>query len=493
MAENKSSAGRIPDWAGSNKQTGVKLDPGPHIAIIKNNADPARAGRLAVWVPDIGGDETDRDKWYVVKYASPFFGSTQGLTADEANNFTNSQQTYGFWAVPPDLGNLVLIIFVQGDPNRGYWFACIPNLPTQHMVPGIARPSGNTNVSSKILLDPIFGKGRITSTSYLPTAELVAQNAKVDTEKDFYDLPTVVHTYQANIVIEQGLDQDPVRGTVTSSSQRETPSQVVGLSSPGRTTPDLADFPNLDTLLKNGSLPVSVIQSFPNRKGGHSLVMDDGDIYGQSRLLRLRSSGGHQILMHDTEDLMYISNSRGTTWIELTPDGSVNIFSGSNVSIRAQQDINFHADNNINLHSGNTIKMFAEKYFLNQTESYQLLATKNISLNAGNVGIKSGTSLLMQSVTGGWKSTADLVLKGRKIYLNSGSPNSPLTNLPLDTYQQANVAYDNSLKLWKPSSTTFESVTPFAPTHEPWTRQTGKLKKNNGKVVPPMAQTPGKT
>ena len=136
--------------------------------------------------------------------------------------------------------------------------------------------------------------------------------------------------------------------------------------------------------------------------------------------------------------------------------------------------------------------MFAEKYFLNQTESYQLTASKNISLNAGNVGIKSGTSLLMQSVTGGWKTAADLVLKGRKIFLNTSTPAAPLTNLPLEFYQHANVAFNNDRKLWRPVTTRFESLAPFAPTHEPWTRQTGQFKKNNGKVVDPIAQTPGK-
>jgi hypothetical protein len=332
----------------------------------------------------------------------------------------------------------------------------------------------------------------------LPTAELVSQNSKTDLDPNFYDLPRVVHTWQANIVIEQGLDKDPVRGTVTSSSQRETPSQVVGLSSPGRTSPDTTDFPNLDEQLKNGTLPIAVVQTFPNRKGGHSLVMDDGDVYGQSRLMRLRSSGGHQILMHDTEDLMYISNSKGTTWIELTPDGSVNIFSASNVSLRAQQDINFHADNNINFHSGNTIKMFAEKYFLNQTESYQVTAEQNYSLNAGNVGIKSGTSILIEGMSAGIKTSADLVLKGRKIYLNTSTPESPLTNLSLEFYKQANVAYNNDLKLWRESTTpnpvpTFESIAPFTPTHEPWTRQTGQLKKNDGKIIDPILQTPGKS
>ena len=48
MASDKQSTNRIPDWSGGNKSTGVKLDPGPFIGIIKNNADPSRQGRLAV-------------------------------------------------------------------------------------------------------------------------------------------------------------------------------------------------------------------------------------------------------------------------------------------------------------------------------------------------------------------------------------------------------------------------------------------------------------
>jgi hypothetical protein len=493
MPTNKQSAGKVPDWAGGGFQgsEGVKLDPGPFIAIIKNNADPARLGRLAVFVPDIGGDEDDPSKWHIVRYASPFLGSTLGLPGSlDSNNFAFSQQTYGFWAVPPDVGNFVLITFVMGDPSRGYWFACIPNTQTLHMVPGLARPAGAI-ASTKINPDPTFGQGRISSTSYLPTAELISESAAVDTNPEFYDLPKVVHTWQANIVIEQGLDRDPVRGTVTSSSQRETPSQVVGLSSPGRTSPDTADFPNLDKLLKDQSLNIATVQTFPNRKGGHSLIMDDGDIYGQSRLFRLRSSSGHQILMHDTENLMYIGNSLGTAWIELKPDGSVNVFSAANVSVRAQQDINFHADRNINMYSGDTIKMYANKYFLNETQHYQLTATKNYSLNAGNIGLKSGTTLLMQAVTGGWRTSADLVLRGRKVYINTITPEAPLTNLPMEFYQHGNVEYDKNEKLWKFSTVPFESVAPFAPTHEPWTRQTGKLKKNSGKVVKSQSQKSG--
>ena len=151
MAVDKQSRDRLPDWAGNDKPTGVKLDAGPFIGIIKNNSDPARQGRLAVWIPDIGGEEEDPTKWYVVRYASPFFGSTLGLprSPDLCNdNFGTSQQTYGFWAVPPDINNQVLVTFVMGDPSRGFWIGCIPNLQTQHMVPGLARPDGNVFVGN---------------------------------------------------------------------------------------------------------------------------------------------------------------------------------------------------------------------------------------------------------------------------------------------------------------------------------------------------------
>lgn len=490
MSINKSAYGvgesYIPD-----KRSGINLDPGPYIGIIKNNVDPARLGRLEVFIPLIGGDEQVDTNWYTVSYASPFFGSTLGLPGStETDDFAKTQQTYGFWAIPPDLGNKVLITFVNGDPNQGYWFACIPNIQTSHMLPGLARPNGTGDISQKILLDKSFGSGRISSTSYLPTAELIYEDQKIDRDPNFAELPKVVHTWQANIVIEQGLDKDYKRGTVTSSSQRETPSQVIGLSSPGRTSPDTADFPNLETLLKNQTLKAETVQSFPNRKGGHSLIMDDGDIYGQSQLFRLRSAAGHQILMNDTDGILYIINSTGNAWVELTKNGSINVFSNQDFNLRTAGNINLHADSNISFHSGDTIKFFSQKNLYVETSITKITSKKDLQINAGNVGVLSDTFISLQSTTGGWLTKADLTFKGRKIYLNTNTPNKPGTNSLLEFYSQTNVEKDNSLHLWKISTQKFESICSFTPTHEPWTRATGQLKLNNGTIILSAPQTP---
>jgi hypothetical protein len=125
--------------------------PGPYIGVIKNNIDPTRAGRLQVYIPQLGGsDANDQNSWVTVAYASPFRGQTKRRagalgyvdtntdpTASVNNIDENSFQSYGFWFVPPDLNTQVLCTFVDGDPAQGYWFACVADSFDSHMVPGI--------------------------------------------------------------------------------------------------------------------------------------------------------------------------------------------------------------------------------------------------------------------------------------------------------------------------------------------------------------------
>ena len=139
-----------------------------------------------------------------------------------------------------------------------------------------------------------------------------------------------MHQAQEKILQEQGLDFDYLRGAILSSSQRESPSQVFGISTPGR----IDDSGNA-----NG---------YKVRKGGHTFVMDDGDVAGDNNFTRLRTGGGHQILLHDSGDFIYISNSKGTAWIEMNSAGDIEIFSNGSFSLRAASNINLHADGDIN-------------------------------------------------------------------------------------------------------------------------------------------------
>ena len=119
---------KLPPAHFRREESSIRSDPGPFIAKVKNNLDPTRSGRLQVWIPDLGaGQEEKVENWRTVSYASPFFGSTY-QDDNEQNAFQKVKHTYGMWFVPPDIGNFVLCTFVAGDANRGFWFACVPNM-----------------------------------------------------------------------------------------------------------------------------------------------------------------------------------------------------------------------------------------------------------------------------------------------------------------------------------------------------------------------------
>jgi hypothetical protein len=82
----------------------------------------------------------------------------------------------------------------------------------------------------------------------------------------------------AGVLFQQGLNRDIERGPIRSTSQRETPSTVFGVSTPGVPVYNGGMSPN-DILQKiqNNELNPADAQII-GRMGGHTLVMDDGDL-----------------------------------------------------------------------------------------------------------------------------------------------------------------------------------------------------------------------
>ncbi len=483
-----------------DKTPGIKLDSGPFVGIVKNNTDAARLGRLKVYIPDIGGDEKASTSWFTVTYASPFYGQTTGTDSAADSNFGTEQQTYGFWAVPPDLDNQVLCTFVAGDPSRGFWFACIPTSQSKHMIPGIARgrdfPDGaRGQYVYPPELDPV-NRELTKRNVYLPNSELNLNSTEKDTRPDYLAFPKVVHSFQAETVIQQGLETDPVRGTITSSSQRETPSAVFGISTPGRTVNDLKDkFKTKQAIDEELNKPESTITSNQRtaRKGGHTLVMDDGDVYGDSNLVRLRTAGGHTILMHDTENIIYITNKDGTAYVELTPNGAVNVYSAKTLSVRSELDINLHADANVNIQAGDSINCFAEKNIEVQAQQKRERVANEHLIDAGRYDLRVGKELkILSGTTSGWTVTGgELWLTGTQVHLNTAGKkiDVPDSVAQLEQYQKQNVKYDTDINRWViDENSTLESIATFTPTHEPWSRETGALQQNNGVLKPSTKQ-----
>jgi hypothetical protein len=289
MPSDNRLSSKIPKWADRDAAPGVKYDTATFVGIVKNNLDPARSGRLQVYIPDLGGNENDPSCWKTVSYASPYFGTTFNTAQGQNNSYKDALHSYGMWMVPPDLENQVLVVFANGDPDRGYWYACVYSSTVSHyMVPGLA--AGNAIDKSNAASDL---QSAITSTSSVPVTEF-NESVSGSINVNFINNQKPPHEYQFRRLLQQGLDKDRVRGATTSSSQRESPSRVFGFSTPGRFLEGVEEA--FLSKIEAGSVTESDFPSGP-RRGGHSFVMDDGDITGVDNLIRLRSSAGHQIIM----------------------------------------------------------------------------------------------------------------------------------------------------------------------------------------------------
>lgn len=314
--------------------------PGPYVAKITNLLDPTYMGSLEV-VLEKGyyGDENLQSQTYVVRYLSPFYGVTNvKYEGTDQRDFNAVQKSYGFWMVPPDIGTTVLVMFIDGDPNQGFWIGCVADVFQNHMVPGIAA-SQNTHMTAEQELK--YG------TKNLPVAEFHKKSAKSIISPNAQLKP--IHPF-ADRLLAQGLLIDDIRGVTSSSARREVASSVFGFSTPGPLDKTQNSQHGLIGYETKASIPVS-------RLGGTQFVMDDGDGNGQNELVRIRTRTGHQILLHNSADLVYIANSKGTAWLEMTSNGKIDIYAADSISMHTEGDFNFRADRDINMEAGRDINV----------------------------------------------------------------------------------------------------------------------------------------
>lgn len=353
--------------------------PGPFLAEVTNHLDPTYMGGLEVaLIKGMPGSTKIQGETYVVRYLSPFAGSTSiRHEGTNSSDFNDVQKSYGFWAVPPDIGTTVMVIFIDGDPNQGYWMGCVSDVFQNHMVPGIAATK-QVAVTEE--------QRRKYGTDYLPVAEFHKGSKKLE-NPNVERFAKPVHPF-ADRLVQQGLLLDTTRGVTSSSARREVPSGVFGISTPG----PLDDSPGA----KRGKLGYEGNAQAPvSRLGGSSFVMDDGDVNGQNELIRLRTRTGHQILMHNSQDLIYIANSKGTAWIEMTSNGKIDIYAADSVSIHSEQDFNFRADRDINFEAGRNIHVRAGKNMETNVTGYNYLVVddeQKVSIKGDNHFTVAGSS-----------------------------------------------------------------------------------------------------
>ena len=385
------------------------------------------------------------------KYMSPFYGVTGEQYVDKNNDYNGTQKSYGMWVPTPDIGTQVLVLYIQGNPKDAYWIGCIQDRYKNFMLPGYAATGINVEYGS---------------STRVPTVEF---NPKTNDRpnEDPSNVAKPAHKYMVDALVKQGLINDDIRGITSTSARRETPSKVWGVSTGGpidKTGPT-GPVGTIDDLVEDA--PVS-------RLGGSSFVMDDGDstftrktkaaegppLYGyifddnsgdptvpHNELIRLRTRTGHQILLHNSEDLIYIGNAAGTAWVELTSNGKIDIYAADSISIHSEADVNIKADRDINMEAGRNINLKA------MTGRMQVETALNFNLIVGQDGFITTKGNVQVNTTGFNNFTS-----AKDTNINSANNNltaTTATNIKATTnnFTASGVTNMNSTQQWNTATT----------------------------------------
>ena len=327
------------------------------IAEVMDSTDAARMGRLKVFLYGSQADKSDSSKWKTVLWSSPFAGTTSKDTlikgeAKRENAYESTQRSYGMWMTPPDVGNVVIVAFVNGHQNNGVCLGCLFQPGMNHMIPGIAK-GATFGVDSPVV--PVAEHNRVSQE--------VADGLnifKTEAGKPVDGVRRAKHEPLYKSITTQGLENDNIRGLSDSTARRESPSQVFGILTPG----------------------------------GHQFVMDDAS----QKYIRLRTVGGAQILLDDTNSTVYVVNSKGTGWVEISDSGKIEMWGADSISVRSEKDINFRADRDMNIEAGRNINIKAHHTQHKQNNILtQPKSTTDLGDVYGQVHIQSAGNLNLQA------------------------------------------------------------------------------------------------
>lgn len=326
-----------------------QFSPQPHItAALTDNAtigtvvsadDPQEMGRLKVVCPKWGDTYSTPIKdlpW--VSYISPLAGTTSVGSRGAGLQESKGKVAYGFWAIPK-VGAQVLVMCIDKDPAFRVYLGSMHTQLATHTLP-----------HGRFTYDDHPAVPHDGSTPYGPFTsseqpiEPLASNLKAafGPSTSNYEWQTRAADYQSSAIGPNHVDYTES----TSPDDYEVTDPLTGWKSTQGYDTARHDETDNDSKVLGITSP-----------GFHSLSMDDRM---ENCRFRLRTTAGHQILMDDTNERIYISTAKGNNWVEMDQNGNVDVFSNNRVSVRSTKDINFTSDESIRLYARKGIHMVSE-------------------------------------------------------------------------------------------------------------------------------------
>ncbi len=382
---------------------------GVTIGTVVDTNDPQQNSRVRVICPSFGeslSTNIEDIPWTIVSH--DVMGTTEVGTRGPDLSQSRGPIAYGFWGVPK-LNAQVLIMCIDGDMRHRVFMGCVPSQLNNHTM-----PHGRWTYDEHPATDGIsaaYPKGPFTTTEY--PIEPLSTNFKLafgDADIN-YEWRTRAADYSVSAV-----DIEHLNATYSKIAD-DKDVQFDGWTSRQGYQASRLD-PLTETTLTQNNYD-SLVYSFVT-PGFHGISMDDRQ---ENCRIRARTTSGHQIIMDDTNERIYISTAQGKNWIEMDQQGNICMYTDNKVSIRSKQDINLTSDasirltagDSIHMKSGNEIRVQAandvhfkfegnlQAHVSQQTNittdgNLNLLSRQNVNIeSSSNFNIKSGSNLNLES------------------------------------------------------------------------------------------------
>ena len=367
MKQYKSVLDEVIDSAGE-----TPLSYGITTGEVIDSNDPEQKGRIKIYCPAYGDIRAQADHIPWASYCAPFAGITVDATAGPEEDTTGGVMSYGTWAIP-NIGAIALVMLIDGLPNRRVWVGCLPGEYFQHTM-----PHGRYLSDSKVPL----------SSTEQPIEPLATNmNEAFSSKIESYEYGTRVIDRQVAAIKPENIGDtvryseiSDERNFVIERSNGQNTEFNQGYSASGRSSIYSTTTPGL-----------------------HSWSMDDDP---NNCRIRLRTATGHQIIMDDTNERIYVGTAKGNTWIEIDEKGTIDIYSSEDTSIRTDGDLNLSAgksirmaaQNGIHMASGSEIRMHsAESMHIRSDGDLKIHSPNTVSEIDGDLAFKVGGKVSLKA------------------------------------------------------------------------------------------------
>lgn len=459
---------------------------------VVDTDDPQQNGRVRVCCPAMGDDpnptsmNVDNIPW--ARMGVPLAGTmSQGYRGVDGK--VEGETGYGFSGVPK-VGTDVVVAIMDENPGMRVVIACL-----QHQSGGTAMPHG-----------------RFQSSGSFPDGPLALDGSHI---QPMYDNYTQMFSgpyasgRQSFEWMSRGVDYTAggYRGEAKNERQSDDDSENVTITEPdGRTiqytqgygADRVGDQPSVATNSSRKYDPQVYAWTTP---GFHSISMDDRV---ENCRMRLRTTTGHQIVLDDTNERIYISTFKGKNWIEMDAAGNIDMHSDTRINIHAAKDINLTSEqtlrftsNDIHFRAKNEIRMFSygdthvisngnirtasvQSTMMESKVGFSVLATSDAKITS-----EAGIQLL---------ATSDVKATGANVHVLASSSAYVTGSSSVELMSGGNILGTGAQCLWNsgPAAASADSATAAAPAgaktayhtnripmHEPWPRVLVDLDKAN--------------